>query len=93
VHISFRQGNPFRFLFVAPRREEYLARYVVREYERGRTLGDILDDPYVQNRSSPQEHARLRERPEVVAALGDHALADLERTLAQRTSERVRSFP
>jgi hypothetical protein len=86
VRISFRQGNPFRFLLVAPRREEYLARYVVREYERGRSLGDVLDDPYVRNRSSAEERARLLERPEVVAALGEHAIADLRLTLTRSTA-------
>lgn len=81
MRVSWRGRNPFAFLFVSSRREEYLARYVLREYERGRSLSDVLEDPYVRNRSTPAERARLLERPEVVAALGEHALADLRLAL------------
>jgi hypothetical protein len=48
-----------------------VAAYVIREHERGRTLHDILDDPYVVNRCSEREIARVLERPEVVRAIGD----------------------
>jgi hypothetical protein len=34
-------------------------------------------DPYVRNRSTPEERRRLLERPDVVAAIGDQALAEL----------------
>lgn len=81
MKVSFRR-NPFGFLFAGTRREEYLAQYVVREYERGRSLEEILDDPYVRNRSTPAEAARLLERPELVAALGEHAVAELRLALA-----------
>ena len=63
--------NPFSFLFARPRTEERLAAYVIREHDRGRSLADILDDPYVRNRCSPQECARILDRPEVIRALGD----------------------
>jgi hypothetical protein len=69
--------NPFSFLFVGSRREEYLAQYVLREYGRGRILSDVFMDPYVRNRSTPEERRRLLERPDVVAAIGDQALAEL----------------
>lgn len=69
--------NPFAFLFVRSRREQYLVRYVLREYRRGRSLRDVLDDPYVRARSTPQERARLLDQPEVVAAIGEQAVADL----------------
>ena len=75
--------NPFSFLFVSGRRETYLAHYVLREHARGRSLADVLDDPYVRNRSTPEERARLLEHPEVVKALGDRAVAELKRTLVQ----------
>ena len=54
-------------------------RYVLREHTRGRSLQEVLDDPYVRNRSTPEQRARLLDRPEVVAALGERALADLSR--------------
>ena len=63
--------NPFSFLFQPKSAEERVAAYIVREHDRGRTLDDILDDPYVVNRCSEQEIARILERPEVVRSIGD----------------------
>jgi len=77
----FRFRNPFSFLFVSSRREQYLAAYVVREHSRGRSLEDVLADPYVRNRSTADQRARLLDDPEVVAALGERAVAELRRTL------------
>jgi hypothetical protein len=70
------------FLFAKSRREQYLAQYVLREHARGRPLRDVLDDPYVRNRSTPDERARLLEQPEVVAAIGEQAARDLRVGLA-----------
>ena len=69
--------NPLTFLFARSRREEYLARYVLREHGRGRSLADVLDDAYVRNRYTQQERGRLLERPELVAAIGKETLAEL----------------
>jgi hypothetical protein len=63
--------NPFSFLFESKSSEERVAAYVIREHERGRTLDDILDDPYVLNRLNEDGVRRVLERPEVVRALGD----------------------
>lgn len=63
--------NPFSFMFATKGAEDRVAAYVIREHERGRSLDDILDDPYVVNRCSEQEIARVLERPEVVKAVGD----------------------
>jgi hypothetical protein len=63
--------NPFSFLTASKGAEDRVAAYIIREHERGRSLGDILDDPYVINRCSEQEIRRVVERPEVVNALGD----------------------
>ena len=68
--------NPFSFLFASKRSEERIAVYIVREHRRGRSLSDILDDPYVRNRCSEREIARVLERPEVVHALGDDIVAE-----------------
>ena len=73
--------NPFGSLFGSSRHEEFLARYVLREHARGRLLAEIFDDPYVRNRSTPEERARLLERPEVVAAIGDNVLQELRRAV------------
>ena len=50
------------------RAEEHVARYVIREHERGRTLDEILEDKYVQNRLTPEQQRRLLDRPEIVGA-------------------------
>ncbi|MFN2629793.1 MAG: hypothetical protein ABR569_14355 [Gaiellaceae bacterium] len=63
--------NPFSFLFTRTSAEERVAAYVIREHQRGRVLGDILSDPYVQNRLTPQQQSRLLDRPELIHALGD----------------------
>jgi hypothetical protein len=68
-------------LFPRSRREEYLAQYVIREHERGRVLEDVLADPYVVNRSTPEQRARLLERPDVVEAIGDHTVEAMKRSL------------
>jgi hypothetical protein len=67
--------NPFSFLFARSSQEERLAAYVIREHERGRSLAEILDDPYVRNRATPQEMARLLDRPEVIHSLGASVVA------------------
>ena len=67
--------NPFSFLFTRSAKEERIAAYVIREHERGRALSEILEDPYVRNRCSKEELARLIERPEVVRALGETTVA------------------
>ena len=82
MRIEFKGKNPFAFLFVRSRREEYLSRYVLREYARGRSLQDVLKDPYVRNRSTPEERRRLLERPDMVAAIGEQTVADLKLALA-----------
>ena len=66
--------NPFSFLFTRPSSEDRIAQYVIREHERGRPLAEILEDPYIRNRTTPQERARLLDRPEVVRALGHDAV-------------------
>lgn len=62
----------------APRgtsKEEALAAYVVREHRQGRSLEDILDDPYLKNRATDEQRLRLLERPEVIRAVGEDTAA------------------
>jgi hypothetical protein len=61
--------NMFSFLFQRSSAEEHVARYVIREHERGRALDEILEDNYVQNRLTPEQQKRLLDRPEIVAAV------------------------
>jgi hypothetical protein len=67
--------NPFSFLGSRSSQEDRLAAYVVREHARGgRSLEEILEDPYVVNRTTPSQRARLLDRPEVVHAIGQAAV-------------------
>jgi hypothetical protein len=77
-----RFRNPLASLFASSRSEQYLAQYVLREHARGRTVEEILADPHVRNRSTAEQRARLLERPEVVAALGERAVGDLKQSLS-----------
>ena len=67
--------NPFSFLFTRSSNEERLAAYVIREHDRGRALDEVLNDPYVRNRATPAQVARLLDRPDVIHALGEGAVA------------------
>jgi hypothetical protein len=61
----------FSFLGQGSSKEERVAQYVIREHDRGRTLNDILEDKYVVNRlPSPEQRARLMDRPELMKAIG-----------------------
>jgi hypothetical protein len=74
--------NPFSFLFARTSQEDRLAAYVIREHARGRSLDEVLDDPYVRNRATPQQVARLLDRPDVVHALGESAVSTAQDRLA-----------
>jgi len=73
--------NPFKSLFSPTRREQYVEHYVLRELRKGRAFAEILEDPYVLAWSTADERARLLERPDVVAAVGANAIADLRASL------------
>jgi hypothetical protein len=66
--------NTFSFLFSRGSAEEQVARYVVREHDRGRSLNEILEDRYVQNRVTPEQQRRLLDRPEIIQAFGGDML-------------------
>ena len=62
--------NLFSFLFQRSSAEERVAEYVIREHQRGRTLAEVMQDRYVQNRLTPDAQKRLLDRPEVLHAIG-----------------------
>lgn len=66
--------NLFSFLFQRSSAEEHVARYVIREHDRGRSLDEILQDRYVQNRLTPEQQKRLLDRPEIVGAISGDLL-------------------
>ena len=75
--ITFTFKNPFNGLFSASRQEQHLTLYILREVRRGRPLSDVLADPYVLNRTTEEQRKRLLDRPELVEAIGEEAIADL----------------
>jgi hypothetical protein len=81
--VAFRDflRNPFSFLGARGSGEDRIAQYVIREHERGRPLTEILEDPYIKNRTTPQERARLLDRPEVVRALGHDVVESAKPTV------------
>jgi hypothetical protein len=74
--------NVYSFLFVRSSQEERVAAYVIREHERGRSLEEILDDPYVRNRLSPPQISRLLDRPDIIHSIGDDTVEAARTTIA-----------
>lgn len=73
--------NLFSFLFQRSSAEEHVARYVVREHDRGRGLDEILQDRYVQNRLTPEQQRRLLDRPEIIEAISGDMIASVKSVL------------
>ena len=65
-------------------KEEALAAYVVREHKQGRSLEEILDDPYLKNRATEEQRIRLLERPEVIRAIAEDT-AEMARNRVRET--------
>jgi len=82
VDLASLLRNPFSFLFARSSNEERVAAYIIREHERGRSLTEVLADPYVRNRLSPSEQARLLDRPEVIRAIGGDVVAETRARIA-----------
>ena len=57
--------------------DDRVSSYVIREHDRGRSLTEILEDPYVRNRTTPQERERLLDRPEVIRAIGEDVITQV----------------
>jgi hypothetical protein len=80
VSMAFR--DMFSFLFQRSTSEERVAQYVVREHDRGRSLSEILEDKYVVNRlTSPEQRARLLDRPEILHAVGANIVEETKASL------------
>ncbi|MEW6583026.1 MAG: hypothetical protein AB1416_09725 [Actinomycetota bacterium] len=75
------QAEVARLVGDANARHKRLVEYVVRQVAGGRHLADVLDDPYVTNRSTPLERRALLEEPEVVETIGSDVVASLRARL------------
>ena len=80
--------SPFSFLFTRTSVEDQVIAYLTREHARGRKVSEILEDRYIQNRLTPQQQARLLDRPEVVRALGEQDVDAARQALAANPAER-----
>jgi hypothetical protein len=49
--------------------EERVVEYVIREVHNGRTLMDVINDPYVRNRLNDEKREELLQNSEVIQAL------------------------
>jgi len=76
--------NPFAFLFTRSSAEQQVVAYLTREHRRGRALAEILQDRYVQNRLSPQQQARLLDRPDLVKVLGEQDVDAARESIGSR---------
>jgi hypothetical protein len=70
--------SPFSFLFARSGVEDRVAAYVIREHARGRSIDEILEDPYVRNRLTEQQRLRLLDRPDIIHAVGNDVIAELK---------------
>ena len=67
--------NPFSLFSAQSAQQNRIVTYIVREHGRGRALAEILEDPYIRNRLTPQERDRLLDRPELIHALGSDTVS------------------
>lgn len=81
VRIAAFLRSPFSFLFADSSKEERIAAYLIREHERGRRIDEVVHDPYIRNRMSDRQLARLLERPELVEALGRATVSEAQEQL------------
>jgi hypothetical protein len=62
-------GNPYGIFGGRPVREARLRSYIIRQHRLGRTLDDVLADPYVARCGSPSLCWRVVAQPETISAL------------------------
>ncbi len=75
--------NIFSSLFSRGSAEEHVARYVIREHDRGRSLTEILEDKYVQNRLTPEQQRRLLDRPEIISTFSGDTVEAAKATVSE----------
>jgi hypothetical protein len=89
--VTKRDRRP-RFTFGRSSRDDALARHVITEYRRGASLADVLDAPYVRNRTDASARRRLLDRSDVIEAIGAEVIAQLESHSLGRTDRSGRSI-
>jgi len=64
-----------------------LVEYVVRQLNAGRSLSQVLEDPYVTNRLGVVDRRALLEEPEVIEAASEETLSAMRGQLEQIAGE------
>lgn len=59
--------------------EERVIEYVIREVHEGRTLSEVMNDPYVRNRLNDSKRAEVLENPEIIEAIESEIKASFTR--------------
>jgi hypothetical protein len=63
--------------------EDWLARYLVTEAQRGRRIADVLQDPAVRRHADAATRARVLDRSEVIEALAENVVAQVHAEIAR----------
>ena len=66
--------------------EDWLARYLVTEAQRGRRIADVLRDRAVLRHSDASMRARVLDRSDVIEALAENAVALVHEEIARGDS-------
>lgn len=66
-----------------------LVEYVIRQVSAERSLGDILEDPYITNRLSPLEQRALLEEPQIIDAVHEEVLTEMRSSLEAAVGQTV----
>ena len=75
------QGEIRKMVGDGSARHKRLIEYAVRQLGTGRDLDDVLEDPYITNRSSAIDRRALLEEPEIVEAAGAEVLEQMRSQL------------
>lgn len=75
-----------QFLRPSDATEDWLARYLVSEAQRGRRVGDILQDRAVLRHSDASTRARVMDRSDVIEALAENAVELVREEIARGDS-------
>lgn len=84
-------GNPYFEFGPRPFRAARLRAYIVRQHRSGRSLVDILADPYVARCGSPSFCWSVLEDPRTLHALGDNDSERIKRLADVLTDSRDQS--
>ena len=66
-------------------RDEEVLHHVLKEVRAGRTLDDVLQDPYVEERREPGTHDKVLDHPEVAEVVGAEIIAQMRQMLDTQT--------